>query len=295
MTASQQPVAINRISLSDAQRLHAVPNGSLPREEIAKKQGKMNYCALGHEAGESYIAPPTPTLSHLMNNYGSMTNPSESGEFDGDTGGSTQERTARKPVVALMVSAVLAVLFVSMSVSSAQDDAPVLVPTEDTEQLEGLVSLVQQQQQQIEVLEEQLAFARQAVIQSEGRLDTQRDTILDFQQSDIRSVEEQAAAMDQWRLGYRIGGGSYLTEFENVILPCESGSQPDPFTAVGPTDDWGRAQINRPVWGNRFEQLTGVVFEDGILDPMLNGYMAAVVEQEHSTGLNAWTCWRRRR
>ncbi|MGI9605901.1 MAG: hypothetical protein ACR2P0_07150, partial [Acidimicrobiales bacterium] len=78
------------------------------------------------------------------------------------------------------------------------------------------------------------------------------------------------------------------------ILPCESGGEPDPDAAVGPTDDWGRAQINRPTWARRFAELTGRDFVEWVREPFLNGYMSAVVEDEHSSGLNAWTCWRKR-
>ncbi len=106
------------------------------------------------------------------------------------------------------------------------------------------------------------------------------------------SVEYQERATDAWRVGYRIGGGANLAAFEDVILPCESGGEVDPFSAIGRTDDWGRAQINRPTWRVRFAELTGLTFEEWILDPTLNGYMAAVVEQEQ--GLRAWTCWRKR-
>ncbi|MBT8241018.1 MAG: hypothetical protein KJN63_07305 [Acidimicrobiia bacterium] len=149
----------------------------------------------------------------------------------------------------------------------------------------------------IAVLEQQLALTRQSALLSEERVARQRDTILAMQlaANDFMSplsVEYQEQAMDAWRAGYRVGGGKNLAAFENVILPCESGGEDDPFAAIGRTDDWGRAQINRPTWRVRFTELTGLGFEDWILDPTLNGYMAAMVEQEQ--GLRAWTCWRRR-
>ena len=102
----------------------------------------------------------------------------------------------------------------------------------------------------------------------------------------------------QWMQGYLDQGGRNLNAFQNIILPCESGGENNPHAAVGRTDDHGRAQINRPVWKNRFEQKFGVPFDTHIYDPYLNGAMAATVEHEHhgihGGGLNAWTCWRNR-
>ncbi len=109
---------------------------------------------------------------------------------------------------------------------------------------------------------------------------------------ELGSPSTNAAAQAAWDEGYQIGGGRNLSAFHNTILPCESGSQPNPDTAVGRTDDWGRAQVNRPVWRTTFQDLTGQVFEEGIVQPVLNGYMAAYIENVQ--GLTAWTCWRNR-
>lgn len=106
------------------------------------------------------------------------------------------------------------------------------------------------------------------------------------------------AQQDQlWLAGYRFAGGKSEAQFISTILPCESGNaRPSEHTAVGRTDDWGRAQINRPVWSTRMERSFGIAFEAAALDPALNGIMAAIVEQEHQgvtgPGLEAWTCWR---
>lgn len=104
------------------------------------------------------------------------------------------------------------------------------------------------------------------------------------------SSESEAQAA--WDAGYNLGGGRNLSAFHSTILPCESGSQANRDTVVGATDDWGRAQINRPVWSSTFRSLTGIVFEEGVVQPVLNGYMAAHIEQVQ--GLSAWTCWRNR-
>lgn len=93
-----------------------------------------------------------------------------------------------------------------------------------------------------------------------------------------------------WAAGYLNAGGKNLTRFIDVILPCESGGSLDPHRAVGPTDDWGRGQVNRHWWKDTFEHLFGVEFETGILDPELNGQMVAHIE--YVQGLNAWTCHR---
>ncbi len=143
--------------------------------------------------------------------------------------------------------------------------------------------------EQIATLQEQLVFMQQVLIEVQAHNDLEKDRLV---QSLTLEASSQAESMEQWRMGYAIGGGESLSAFETVILPCESGSEPDPDMAVGPTDDWGRAQINRPTWKDRFESLTGSEFESNITNPMLNGFMAAHVEQEQ--GLSAWTCWRRR-
>lgn len=97
-----------------------------------------------------------------------------------------------------------------------------------------------------------------------------------------------------WQQGYLDYGGRNLDAFIYTILPCESGNESSPHQAVGATDDHGRAQINRPTWQGTFESRFGVAFNPNIYDPYLNGAMAAIVEQEHATGLSAWTCWRNR-
>lgn len=97
-----------------------------------------------------------------------------------------------------------------------------------------------------------------------------------------------------WFAGYLGNGGQHPEEFRTIILPCESNPAAfaSPHTIVGATDDWGRGQINRPVWRTTFEAMFSIDFETGIVDPALNGAMAAHIEQVQ--GLTAWTCWRNR-
>jgi len=162
---------------------------------------------------------------------------------------------------------------------------------DDSEAESGLGADIAERDDEIEALEQQIAFLQQAFNGLQSEVD---ETEALTAQNELAAASSAGAndSIGKWRIGYSIGGGENLSSFENIILPCESGSQPDPDTAVGRTDDWGRAQINRPTWKNRFEDLTGVNFEENITDPILNGFMAAHVEQEQ--GLNAWTCWRRR-
>ena len=196
-----------------------------------------------------------------------------------------------------MVIAVLLVTLIGMANSAAQDGEPQLVVVEDSPtslapEIEELVRQVEERDVQIAVLHEQVAFLQQAALSSDLRADEHQDTLLQ-EQRDLRfSQPHQTRSMNEWRIGYSIGGGQNLRAFETVILPCESGGEPDPDAAVGPTDDWGRAQINRPTWAARFRELTGAAFEDHIDAPILNGFMAAHVETEQ--GLSAWTCWRKR-
>ncbi len=102
----------------------------------------------------------------------------------------------------------------------------------------------------------------------------------------------EAEAQAAWDQGYALAGGSNLASFHSTILPCESGNQPNRDSVVGRTDDWGRAQINRPVWRTTFESMTGLTFEENIIRPALNGFMAGYIENVQ--GLTAWTCWRNR-
>lgn len=196
-------------------------------------------------------------------------------------------------VLPVLLVIVIATLVFGISRSSAQT-AELATPRFDpTAALEINLALAEAR---IDALEEQLVISRQASLRSEHRIETQRATILSMQGARQRSATSLGtdSGFESWKAGYAVGGGRNLAAFENIILPCESGGESNPDAAVGPTDDWGRAQINRPTWGARFEELTGASFEDHITDPVLNGYMAAVVEQEHGRGLNAWTCWRRR-
>ena len=196
-----------------------------------------------------------------------------------------------------MVIAVLLVTFIGMGNSAAQDGEPQLVVVEDSPtslapEIEELVRQIEERDVQIEVLQEQVAFLQQAALSSDLRADQHQDTLLQEQRQIRFSESYQQRSMNEWAIGYSLGGGQNLTAFETVILPCESGGEADPDAAVGPTDDWGRAQINRPTWANRFRELTGAAFEDHIGKPILNGFMAAHVESEQ--GLSAWTCWRKR-
>lgn len=135
----------------------------------------------------------------------------------------------------------------------------------------------------------------------QSRVYEQNRTISSLEFELSATVRPTLAEQDAlWAAGYVGAGGQHLDRFQTVILPCESGGAPgEEHTVVGPTDDWGRAQINRPVWSDRFEEKFGVDFETHITNPVLNGAMAAVVEQEHhgrtGSGLQAWTCHRRNR
>ena len=203
----------------------------------------------------------------------------------------------------MVLAALLATIIFGASASAAQDvedtsetvtadlSSPVEPAAPGPEVLE-LVAEIEARDQQIAVLEEQLAFVRQSQLSSESFVEEQTNQINTLEAAAALSAQDNAAAFAQWSAGYTLGGGSNLSAFENTILPCESGGEPDPDAAVGPTDDWGRAQINRPTWSERFELLTGAEFESNITNPILNGFMAAHVEQEQ--GLSAWTCWRKR-
>lgn len=204
--------------------------------------------------------------------------------------------TRRLGILAIVI-AVLLVTVIGMANSAAQDRKPQLVVVEDSPsslaaESEDLVGQIEERDVQIAVLHEQVAFLQQAALSSDLRADEHQDTLLQ-EQRDLRfSKPHQTQSMNEWRIGYSLGGGQNLRAFETVILPCESGGEADPDAAVGPTDDWGRAQINRPTWAARFRELTGAAFEEHIDTPILNGFMAAHVETEQ--GLSAWTCWRKR-
>lgn len=99
------------------------------------------------------------------------------------------------------------------------------------------------------------------------------------------------AEQDQiWIDAYLAGGGRNLETFLNVILPCESGGDPNPHGAVSPTNDFGRGQVNRAVWRSTVEDRYGLPFEQAMTTPALNGDMSAYIEQVQ--GLTAWTCFR---
>jgi len=242
-----------------------------------------------------------------MESYKSVTDSSPDDQLRG-------RNAVRKPVAAgFVIIAVTAILFgVSANAAQADEATPVIVADEpaadtqvadeqdlvdDTEstdaQAEAAQAELDARDQQIQTLEEQVGLLQQALIGIGARVDDEAAQVAALGTGvDRQSAEFQADSVAQWNMGYAIGGGENLTAFINTILPCESGSQPDPDRAVGPTDDWGRAQINRPTWKERFETLTGANFEENISNPVLNGFIAAHVETEQ--GLSAWTCWRRR-
>ena len=209
----------------------------------------------------------------------------------------------RRSVVFATLAATAMVTIFGMSISGAQEvepaivEVPVVVVEEPpaaapAPEVADLILQLEERDARIAVLHEQVVFLQQSVFSSEQRAETHRDTFLEEQQ-DLRVSESfQEQAMAQWRMGYSLGGGNNLRAFESIILPCESGGEADPDAAVGPTDDWGRAQINRPTWSVRFTELTGASFEENIDNPILNGFIAAHVESEQ--GLTAWTCWRKR-
>lgn len=226
----------------------------------------------------------------------------------------------RLPVVRLVLLATAVCAIFAASVSAAQSpdlstvvaqaaivapvaQAPAPVPTSvavaqtpevPSEELLELVAELEARDEQIAALQEQLAVLRQEHLSNLIAADeaAASGSSSSFAAKTRITPEENAIAMEQWRSGYTLGGGQNLAAFENTILPCESGTQPNPDIAVGRTDDWGRSQINRPTWKTRFETLTGADFETHIVNPVLNGFMAAHVEQEQ--GLTAWTCWRKR-
>lgn len=211
-------------------------------------------------------------------------------------------------VIAVVATLVVALFGASVSAAQADDEDDVVstvgsggaraagadvepqdVTDPEVAELEGELD---EREEQIDTLSDQVTLLQQALIGFGSQEDEELESVEAPEVLDRRSAEFQAQSIAQWQMGYAIGGGDNLDAFLNTILPCESGTQPDPDLAVGRTDDWGRAQINRPVWKQRFESLTGATFEENITNPVLNGFMAAHVEQEQ--GLSAWTCWRLR-
>lgn len=200
----------------------------------------------------------------------------------------------------LLGSVVAASILLSGSSAAAVEADPAEQPAPATATTLAEQSELEQLRQEVVELRQDLRTSRARVIRQRDRIVRQRDRIAEGREREaqqatvVSNSSTFGAKQSQWQAGYQLGGGQNLAAFENVILPCESGGSVTPFEAVSRTNDWGRAQINRPTWEPRFEALTGVEFTTGILDPTLNGYMAAVVEREHSTGLSAWTCWRKR-
>lgn len=237
--------------------------------------------------------------------------------FDSVT--SHEDTPKRRPVVriVLAVSAVVAIFGMSVGAAQSGDDFPAVAPESalqlptlalsdrdsngpreiegPSEEVLGLTEELEETEEKVDVLEGQLSLLLQSQVATQIASDAEAADAAALGQSALEAEgaitdEQNAAALDLWRAGYTLGGGAELANFENIILPCESGNTPNPDTAVGRTDDWGRAQVNRPVWEARFESLTGFDFETGIVNPTLNGFMAAHIEQQQ--GLVAWTCWR---
>lgn len=72
-----------------------------------------------------------------------------------------------------------------------------------------------------------------------------------------------------------------------AVMLCESGGDP---SAVGPTDDHGLMQLNRPTWEDTFEQVIGHPWFDGVYNAELNVIFADWLYR--SSGWAPWTCAR---
>lgn len=161
----------------------------------------------------------------------------------------------------------------------------------------------------IDYLEWELTVAERRIEQLEG-LRTQKNERIQRAVERNRRTQERLAIAEQeirdllaaepkslsqldaeWAAGYLFAGGTNLRAFEQTILPCESGGTASPHTVVGPTSDWGRAQINRKTWKSLFEARMGLAFEEASRVPALNGLMAAHIEDVQ--GLSAWVCYNR--
>ena len=249
-------------------------------------------------------------VSFVMSSYNSVTDTSQEEQLQQEPqfSGSALRSAG---VVFAMVAVLVAILLGASANAAASDDVAAVQAVGNLSDVEVAEPVSQQsdvasdaseipedggevdeRDEQIETLSDQVVLLQQALIGFGSQIEDTPEAVEAPEALDRRSAEFQAQSRAQWRMGYTIGGGENFEAFENTILPCESGTQPDPDLAVGRTDDWGRAQINRPVWKARFESLTGATFEDNITNPVLNGFMAAHVEQEQ--GLTAWTCWRLR-
>lgn len=122
---------------------------------------------------------------------------------------------------------------------------------------------------------------------------SRRATRAAMETNDAPTLAEQDVL---WMAGYWGFGGRNRDEFAQTILPCESGSEPGAHAAHGDKtlgDSLGRAQIHRPTWEESFEAIFDVDYDVGVVNPVLNGAMAAHVEQQQ--GLSAWTCYRESR
>ena len=72
-----------------------------------------------------------------------------------------------------------------------------------------------------------------------------------------------------------------------AVMLCESGGNPG---AVSHTADFGLFQLNAPSWRTRFAEVTGVSWDAGVHDPVLNVEFAAWLWSQ--SGWSPWVCAR---
>jgi len=130
----------------------------------------------------------------------------------------------------------------------------------------------------------------------------QRTRQLNRKRAEVRSLTAQldtrgsGDVREQFATGYRLAGGTNLAAFTSGtcggIVDAESDWNADADNTGlnrNGSADHGLAQINDRVWASTFVEVTGQPFDPGVYDPLLNGFMAGVVEDRQ--GLSAWVSY----
>jgi len=112
-------------------------------------------------------------------------------------------------------------------------------------------------------------------------------------------AESTETAIETWQRGYLQAGGPehllpvFLSQSPRGVISCESSFE---FDVIGPTHDYGYAQINRAAHHDTFETIFGTgTFERLTVTPFYNGWYSGLLAEDSRLGpwYRSQHCWAR--
>lgn len=163
-------------------------------------------------------------------------------------------------------------------------------------QLDDARRTISEQRTQIEQLNDETESQAHDIAEAQrfARADAARINDLEVQVEQLLPQDDGLNLAQQDRIWWTIFATLAPTADPNIgraVLQCESGGVANPHTVVSPTNDVGRAQINKAAHAGKVAaRWPSLSFEAAMGDPARNAVMAAVVYNDAGSWA-PWACY----